>query len=231
MNSNKPEMKAKDQKSYQSKTDNNRRAKLDSTQTVISPPWLEIKLTPGGWEELLRWQRRVFENFYALVGYPTAKQKRELRRLTKLAKLRKEGEAGVFFVQDGKLHARSSPWSVIPPFGGYRTYALGLWDFWYSLRSAKKVPYLEVPESTPRGRVSYHDATCQFAVYTDSCTAKNERWIRAIKKRFRLPASTKVVIDAHYWCTQCPDSLLDAGSLFWYLDADWNLLNTVIKCE
>jgi len=212
--------------SYKPTVSRTGRAKAGSTQ--ISP-WLEIKLTPGGWEELRRWQRHVFENFYAVCGYPSPKQKRELRRLTQLAKGRKEAEVGVFFIINGKLLARSTPWSVVPPFGGYRTYGLGLQDFWYSLVKAKKIDVFTMYKSTPRGRVSFDDTAGQFIVYTDLCTAKSERWVRAIKKKFRLPPSTRVVADAHYGCSQCSDRLRDAGSQFTYLDADWNFLNTVIK--
>ena len=136
---------------------------------------------------------------------------------------------GIFYIVNGKPLVRSTPWSVIPPFGGYRTYGLGLWDFWNSLVDAKKVPTLKGYESTPRGRVSYDDTTRQFTVYTDLCTARSERWVRAIKKKFHLPPSTRVVADAHYACSQCSDPVRDAGSQFRYLDADWNFLNAVIK--
>lgn len=213
-------------KSNKCNTGKTGRAKSGTTQTS---PWLEIKLTPGGWEELRRWQRHVFEDFYALSGYPSPKQKRDLRRLTKLAKDRKEAEVGVFFIINGKLLARSSPWSVVPPFGGYRTYGLGLGDYWCSLLDAKKVSALNLHDLTPRGRVSYDNTAGEFTVYTDLCTAKSEQWIRAIRKRFHLPPSTRVVADAHYGCSQCSVPQRDVGSYLTYLDTDWNFLNTVIK--
>jgi len=65
-------------KSYKRYTRKTGRVKSRSTQTS---PWLEIKLTPGGWEELRRWQRHIFEDFYALSEYPSPKRKRELRGL------------------------------------------------------------------------------------------------------------------------------------------------------
>ena len=204
------------------------RGREKSGSTPIRP-WLETKLTAGGWEELRRWQRHVFEKLYALSGYPSAKQKRELRRLTKLAKDRKEAEVGVFFIINGKLVARSSPWSVVPPFGGYRTYGLGLCDFCNSLVDGKKVPALTHYDSIPRGRTSFDDTAGQFTVYTDLCTAKSEQWIRAIMKKFHLPPSTRVIVDAQYACSQCSDQLREAGYHHTQLDSDWNYLNAVIK--
>lgn len=213
-------------KNYQNKIRKTGRAKSGSTQIN---PWMEIKLTPGGWEELRRWQRHVFEKLYALSGYPTTKQQRELKRLTKLAKGRKEAEVGVFFIVNEKLWVRSSPWSVIPPFGGYRTYGLGLSDFCDSLVRGKKLPPLTHYGFIPRGRISYHDTSGQFTIYTDRCTAKSERWVGAIKKRFHLPASSRVIVDAQYACSQCPDQLQEAGYHHRQLDTDWNFLNAVIK--
>ena len=196
-----------------------------------SMPWMEFNLSAGGRDELRRWQRHMFEKLYTLLGYPCSKRFRKPRRPAKLARETKEPRLGPFFFVNGKLLENSKPWSLIPPFAGYRTNGNGLWDLWESLRRTGKVPPVSSYTSFARGRVSYNEAAGRFIVYADKCVVADQGQIQAIKKRFRLPPTTKIVADDHYACQKCLEGMPKPKDLYWFLDSNFNFFNTLDKVE
>lgn len=194
-------------------------------------PWMEFNLSAGGRDELRRWQRHMFERLYTLFGYPCSKRFRKSRRPAKPAREAKEPRLGPFFFVSGKLFESSKPWSLIPPFAGYRTNGDSLCDLWESLRSAGKMPPVCSYTSFPRGRVSYSEATGRFIVYADNCVVSDQGQIQAIMKRFRLPSTTRIVADDHYLCEKCLEGLPKAKDLYWFLDSNLNYFNTLDKIE
>jgi hypothetical protein len=173
----------------------------------------------------------MFERLYTLFGYPCSKQLGEPRRPAKLAREGKEPRLGVFFFQNGKLLESSKPWSLIPPFAGYRTYGVGLSDFWDSLRRTGKVPQLSSYTSFRRGRVGYNIAAGKFTLFADKCVVADQGQIQAIRKRFRLPPTTRIVADDHYACQECLKGMPKPKDLYWFLDSNFNFFNTLDKVE
>ncbi|MFP5226226.1 MAG: hypothetical protein ACLGXA_01255 [Acidobacteriota bacterium] len=98
-----------------------------------------------------------------------------------------------------KLIEESIPAAEIPEVGGFKTYDPGHLEVWQKV--VRRIPALRwYPyEDFPRGRANWRAEDDAWLLLMDR-SVMEEPFVSAVRKVWRLPASTLVLGDSHYCC-------------------------------
>jgi hypothetical protein len=114
-----------------------------------------------------------------------------------------ESQVGVFFVYNGEVLMRKTPFSLKDGLHGlFRSTTYDHDFFWKSLQRLGIVPRNIEYHEVPRGRVEYDINEKKFYVYADPCIIKDWKALDEINREFHLPSSNteEPERDPHYKC-------------------------------
>jgi hypothetical protein len=86
-----------------------------------------------------------------------------------------EGQVGIFFMHERKIHYECTPVKDAEDYGHLKTHGTGHPEFWKRLQARGIVPREQEYDEVPRGRITYDTRERLFYVFLDRCI-REQAW-------------------------------------------------------